>query len=163
MPPIHQLDASAAAMLVLNEDGSDDLKRYFVTRSRFYITSLCLAEAFSVLKRKHDRKQLSPKEYINKAFLLRGYVNSRRIRLNEATGKLFTIATFNQAADYAVKHTVDLSDALQLLLLKHGPFSGAIGESKTIFITADGSLAKAARTEGLRVWNCRQAKNPPKN
>jgi rRNA-processing protein FCF1 len=35
-----------------------------------------------------------------------------------------------------------------------GQFKVLVGESQSILITADRELAKAARAEGVRVWEC---------
>jgi hypothetical protein len=50
------------------------------------------------------------------------------------------------------KYQLDLSDAFQILSVKaFAPHM--IGGSRTILVTADKELAKAARAEGLRVWS----------
>ena len=54
-----------------------------------------------------------------------------------------------------------MSDALQLLSVKHGKFYKLTEESKTVLITSDQSLAKAAKAEGLRVWNPEKESEPP--
>jgi hypothetical protein len=50
------------------------------------------------------------------------------------------------------KTTLDLSDTFQIISLKAGYFSRLVGDSKTVLVTGDIDLAKAARDEGLRVW-----------
>jgi hypothetical protein len=50
--------------------------------------------------------------------------------------------------------TLDLSDAFQLLSLQAGYFSHLIGGSRTVLVTADGALARAARQRNLPVWDC---------
>jgi len=50
------------------------------------------------------------------------------------------------------KTTLDLSDAFQILSVKQGFYSVLDGDSKTILITGDKKLSKAAKKEGLRVW-----------
>jgi rRNA-processing protein FCF1 len=59
------------------------------------------------------------------------------------------------------KRARHLSDALQLLSVKHGRFCKLAKESKTILITSDKALAKAAKSEDLRVWNCEKKSEPP--
>src|SRR5258705_13046415 len=80
---IHQLDASAAVKLVLQEPGSDNLRPYFQTGRHFLITTLCLAEALGALKRKMLEKKLSRKEYFDRCYLLIQYVRSHKTQLDE--------------------------------------------------------------------------------
>jgi predicted nucleic acid-binding protein len=72
-----------------------------------------------------------------------------------------SLATFNQAETLAQEYEVDLSDALQIITVKHGRFKNWACESKTVLATCDGGLANAAEQEGLRVWNCLKSPKPP--
>ena len=63
----HYLDASAIVKLFVNEDGSEKLKEYFSKYSSFNTTSLCFAEALSVLKRKNRKKLLTEEAYFKAA------------------------------------------------------------------------------------------------
>jgi predicted nucleic acid-binding protein len=54
----------------------------------------------------------------------------------------------------ARKHNLDFSDALQLVTILKGSCSTAELGSQPVLITADRNLAIAARSEGVRVWNC---------
>ncbi|MCC6714024.1 MAG: hypothetical protein IT496_02245 [Gammaproteobacteria bacterium] len=69
-------------------------------------------------------------------------------------------STFNEAETYCKRYSLDIADALQLVALKRGFFSTLAGESKTIMVTGDGGLAKAAASEGLRVWKYRDSPEP---
>ena len=62
-------------------------------------------------------------------------------------------SVFSNVQNIADRYSLDLSDAFQILSVKEGFFSGLSGGSRTILVTADEALAKAARQEGLRVWN----------
>ena len=68
--------------------------------------------------------------------------------------KISDFNVFNNAEALAEKYNIDLADSLQLVTLLQGFPSKLVGESKPLFITADSLLAKAARSEGLRVWEC---------
>ena len=48
-----------------------------------------------------------------------------------------------------------------MLSVKHGKFCKLAKESKTVLVTSDRALAKAAKTEGLRVWNPEKESEPP--
>ena len=153
------LDASAAVKLVIVERGSNHLNAYFGNRGGFFITSFCLFEALSVLKRKMLKGKISRKQYFDECWLLLTYLRTKRISIDEP--KISSLETFERAEKLAKLHGLDLSDALQLVGLKHGRFRKLVKESKTVLITADRSLAKAAKTEGLRVWNCEEEPEPP--
>jgi len=144
------LDASAAVKLVIAERGSDHLNAYFANRSGFFITSFCLFEALSVLKRKMCKEEISRKQYFDACYL----------RIDDEP-KVDSLQKFERAEKLAKLHRLDLSDALQLVGVKHGKFCKLAKESKTVLITADRSLAKAAKTEGLRVWNCEEEPGLP--
>ena len=148
------LDASTAVKLVLQERGFEQLRSYFATAS-FYITSICLAEALGVFKRKRLREEISEKQYLTRCHLLLGYLRSPpRIHVDEI--ELSSVDTFTKAEEIARRHKLDLSDSLQLVSVKHGRSSSCVPGFKTVFITADRALASAAKAEGLRVWNCEE-------
>jgi predicted nucleic acid-binding protein len=154
------LDASAAVKLVLQERGSEHLSSYFAKRAGFYITSVCLAEALGVFKRKRLRDEISEKQYLATCYLLLGYLRSPpRIRMDEI--ELSSLDTFAKAEEIARRHKLDLSDSLQLVSVKHGRSSSCVPGFKTVLITADRALASAAKAEGLRVWNCEEEATPP--
>jgi predicted nucleic acid-binding protein len=153
------LDASAAVKLVISERGSKHLHAYFADHS-FFITGFCLFEALGVLKRKMLNEEISRKQYFAACYMLIAYLRTNRIRIDDEPS-LNSIETFIHAEKFAKDYDLDLSDALQLLGVKHGKFCKLAAESKTVLITSDRSLAKAARTEGLRVWNCETDSEPP--
>jgi uncharacterized protein len=154
------LDASAAVKLVLQERGCEHLSSYFANRAGFYITSVCLAEALGVFKRKRVRDELSEKQYLATCNLLLGYLRSPpRIRVDEI--ELSSLDTFAKAEEIARRHKLDFSDSLQLISVKHRRSSSCVPGFKTVFITADRALASAAKAEGLRVWNCEEEAASP--
>ncbi len=57
----------------------------------------------------------------------------------------------------AEENKLDISDAFQIVTLKHELFSGP---SRPLLITADKELATVAQAEGLRVWNLLQEEAP---
>jgi len=154
------LDASAAVKLVVSERGSDYLAEYFADGAGFFITSLCLAEALGVLKRKMLQCELSQDQYFDRCYFLLAYIRDNRIQVDDV--QISSFETFEKAEEIARRYKLDLSDSLQLVSVKHGRFHSFVKESKTVFITADRALVSAARAEGLRAWNCeREAKPPP--
>jgi predicted nucleic acid-binding protein len=156
------LDAVAAVKLVLKERGSDHLENYFNVRTGFFITSLCFAEALGVLKRKKLKRKLSEKQYLDSCYLLLTYVRQNRIRIDDGI-QISSLDVFAKTEEIIRRHKLDFSDSLQLVSVKHGRFSKLARSSKTLLITADRDLASAAKTEGLRVWNCEVEAAPPDN
>jgi len=153
-------DASAAVKLVTDESRSDVVRNYFngpMPKSG-YITGLCFAEALGVVKRKFWKSD--EERYHRTSFDLLSLLNERRLRIEESID-LSDYETFFKAQKLARDHGIDLSDALQLLTIKHGPHSPFVAESKTLFITADKDLANAAQKENVRVWNCMLTDQPP--
>ena len=157
------LDACAAVMLVLEERGLEharvNLLKCFNPAGSFFITSFCFFEALGVLKRKMLKRQIVYDHYVKCCYMLLNYRETSRFRLHEP--KISTFQPFRSAKTLGEKYSVDLSDALQIVDLAHGEFSHYVQDSKPLLITVDGDLEKAARTEGLRVWNCKDAKTPP--
>ena len=152
------LDASAAVKLMLPETGSDRVRAYFDGRGGFHMTSLCMAEALGFFKRKMLRFEISRDGYFASCYLLLNYLSSR-IHIDDVQITDQTI--FLKAVEIARRYELDLSDSLQLISIKEGKFRHYVQESNPLFITADRSLAAAARAEKLRVWDCEQEPAPP--
>ena len=148
------LDASAIIKLLVKEHDSSSLVEYFFEgRRSFYMTSLCFAEALGVLKAKYFyHNQMTEKGYLNRSYLLTVWVRDRRIKLDEVP--LTEPKVFEEVETIVKKYHIDTSDALQIVTIKKGKFNNFAGESQSLLITADGDLAKAARNEGLIVWDC---------
>jgi predicted nucleic acid-binding protein len=157
----HYLDASAAVKLVVSERGSEYLRAYFNKHSGFHITSFCLFEALSVLKRKMLSSELTLEQYLDQCWLLLAYLRGKPKCIRIDDPEIDSLEIFWRAEELAKRHRLDLSDALQLITVKHGKFCKLAKESKTVLITSDQSLAKAAEAEGLRVWNCEKESEPP--
>jgi len=145
-------DASALAKVYTQEPCSDVARQYFNSRSTKYTTPFCYYETMNVLKGKWKHKgQLSLEEYLDAAFQLTAWYGTSSSKVKDLD---FTEpTTFFEAKAIAQQGQLDLSDAFQILSVKKGYFSVLVNDSTTVLVTADGELANAARTEGLRVWN----------
>ena len=156
------LDASAAVKLVVEEKSSDAVRRFVASGGPFYIISICIAEALSVLKVKYlYRQELSEIEYYNAANLLLDQLQGSPIYIEDVD--LAEDHVFSETKALARKYKLDLSDALQLYVLKRGKWSSAGGRSKSMLITGDQKLGEAALLEGFRVWNCLTDPQPEEN
>ncbi|MCF6226287.1 MAG: type II toxin-antitoxin system VapC family toxin [Xanthomonadales bacterium] len=150
----HLFDASALVKLFLNEDGSEKVKKYFNSHSVFWTTSLCFGEVLGVFKRKFisNKEDFTKEQYLFASEGLVAYIRNGSISIEEVD--ITKLEVFNEVEKIVEKYSIDLADAFQIVALKNGFPSSLSGDSKTILITADGELAEAAKSEGLRVWNC---------
>jgi predicted nucleic acid-binding protein len=149
---IFYLDASAIVMHIDSEPGVKKLGEHLDHTMPWHTTSLCVAEALGVFKRKHlktDRLR-----YLAKCGHLFSYLHGETPRLHLDEEQLLTSTTFYRSWEYTQKYGIDISDALQLDSLKHGRFSFFVGESQSVLLTVDKALAKAAEAENLQVRYC---------
>jgi predicted nucleic acid-binding protein len=145
-------DASALAKVYSLEPCSDIARQYFNSRPMKYTTPFCFYEALNVLKGKWKYKgQLSLNDYLAAAFRLTAWYGASSSKVEDLNFTQPT--TFAEARAIAQRSQLDLSDAFQILSVKKGYFSVLVNDSTTVLVTADGDLANAARSEGLRVWN----------
>ena len=154
----HYLDASVLVKLVVDEGDCGPVRQFFKSNTNFCTTLLCLAEAIGVLKGKWSRNEITADEYL---------VATRRLVI-DAWGKRIEIddvgfinpSVNSQVETMARKHSLDVSDALQLVTILNGRYSVLGPNSASVLITADAGLAAAASSEGVRVWNCRVGQGP---
>jgi predicted nucleic acid-binding protein len=151
---INYLDASAIIKLLIIEEGSALIKKYFSEKSNFYTTSLCLGEALGVLKRKRffERTPITEEEYLAAADYLLAMIHDQVILVEEI--EISDHNTFSQIESLVRKYSLDISDVFQIVTIKEGAFSKGCGLDSLLLITGDGDLGKASTSEGLRVWNC---------
>lgn len=149
---IHYLDASAIVKLLVEEDGSLEVRRYLERHANHLTTSLCFAESLGVLKSKHLHKRLSTDGYLAACEELIALVRHKNLIVEDIG--ITDWGVFNEVERLVKIHSIDLSDAFQLLTIRTGSISKLQLNSSPIFVTADKSLALAARKEGLIVWDC---------
>jgi predicted nucleic acid-binding protein len=162
---VHYFDASALVKLVADdadeEPGREVLRKYHRQHAHpGYTTSFCIAEAFGALKSKFLRHKISRAQYLK-------FVRD----LIRVTGNTFQIDELpildpmvgREFERLAAKYSINFVDCLQIVTVEKGKFRIFEGPSKTILITADHDLAKAARAEGARVWECSSEDPPPDN
>ena len=161
---VRYLDASALIKLVVEEQDGYVIREFFHGNANFCTTSLCLAEALGRLKGlwkkgRKDGLKLSTDQYFKATRELIIDAWGGRIEVDEL--KLFDPLIHTDVESLAKKYDIDLSDALQLITIKKGRYSVLVSDSASILITADGPLADAAKSEGVRVWNCVKEQVPP--
>jgi len=149
------LDASVLVKLFLEENGSDVIKNYINANptSVFYVTSICFAETLGVLKTK-DLRRNNP-AYNQLCSELLNNITAGRINIKDVG--ISDWKHHSEILRIAEENELDISDAFQIVTLKHELFSGP---SRPLLITADKKLAAVARAEGLRVWNLLQEEAP---
>lgn len=148
----HYVDASAIVKLLVDEDGSSAVRAYHSSYAVFWTTALCFSEVLGVLKTKYVKKLISSEQYFAACEELMTYLRDEALNLESMD--ISKRYVFDEVELLGTKYSLDVSDAFQLVTLKHGDLSRMEGDSRPILITADRSLAMAARVEGLRVWDC---------
>jgi predicted nucleic acid-binding protein len=152
-------DASALVKLYVPENRSSEVQEYFNAEATKYTTSFCFYEALSILKTKWRRQSaLTQDQYLEASFRLTAWyaANERWIKNPDLTD----VNTLFEARDLAKTHNLDMSDALQIVVVKRGYFSSFASGSKTVFVTADRELARTATAVGVRVWNVMEEDAP---
>jgi predicted nucleic acid-binding protein len=152
------LDASALVKLYIDEKGSQELREFFNAGTNFFTTWLCLAEALNVMKRKWNNEEIEEDRYLNGICSL---IIEWRDRIESGDIKSVNPSIPLKVRKISEKHKLDYSDALQLWAIKNGTYSHTIvisdknvTDSALFIITSDKDLANAAKSEGIKVWNC---------
>ena len=153
----HYLDASAIVKLVIAEDHSEKLRAY-CGRALLATTALCFGEALGVLKAKWTHKYLSHEQYLAACEELFAHVRNGTLEIEDTpllSGTPQVLRDhYEKIEKLAKKHSLDISDALQLLILKSGAYSNLEGAARARLVTADRKLAHAAKAEGMPAWDC---------
>ncbi len=164
---IHYLDASAAVKLLETEEGSEALIEYMKDPDNFanlFMTSFCVAETLGVLKRKFYWKWMkqddekAQEKYLAACDLFIAMLRNKEIEVHNIP--IEDLEIYSEVERLAKLYRLDMVDAFQLVTLTHGlvaPLRGS--QSECILVVADEPLAKAARKEGLHVWDC--LREPP--
>jgi predicted nucleic acid-binding protein len=153
-------DASALVKLYVEEDKSDIVRAYFRRQATLYTTPFCFYEALGILKRNWLKKLLTKDQYLKSVFNLSAWYGAV-LRMGLADLDYSESHVLFPAMNLAEKHSLDISDAFQILSVKAGVYSPLAGGSQTVLVTADRGLASAARSEGLRVWSVMDEDPPP--
>ena len=152
-------DASALVKYYVEEEGSNIIRKYWDNEPTRYTTLFCYFEALSVLKVKWKyKKEITEDEYHKACQSLTFWF--AHVSKNIPDLDFTSYATYFAAQSLAKKYSLDLSDAFQILGVKEGYFSTLARDSRTILVTADEELAKAAKNEGIRVWYCMKEPTP---
>jgi predicted nucleic acid-binding protein len=153
----HYLDASALVKLVIAEDHAEKLRAY-CGRALLATTSLCFGEALGVLKGKWTHGRLTQQAYLAACEDLFARVRNDSLEIEDTpllSGDPQELrANYERIETLAHKHSLDISDALQLLTLRSGTYSRLEGTARASLVTADCKLARAAKAEGMPAWDC---------
>jgi predicted nucleic acid-binding protein len=152
---VHYFDASALVKLVADDvdevPGRDILRKYHHEHGHRYAMSFCVAEALGALKRKFLRQTISEAQYLKYVKDLIRVVGNT-FEIDELEILLPVVRT--EFEQLVAKYKIDFIDCLQIATIKHGKYRIFDGPSKSILITADRELARVARNEDIRVWEC---------
>jgi predicted nucleic acid-binding protein len=152
----HYLDASVLVKIVADDEdeapGRAVFRSYYFNHPSMYTTSLCVAECFSAFKLKFVRGKISRPEYVRyiQEFVRLGI--GFKLRIDDL--ELLAPEVQSEAERLINKYEIDFIDAVQIVTLMIGQFRALVAGSQSILITADRLLAKAAKAEGARVWEC---------
>jgi len=153
-PRANCFDASALIKVFTQEPGGELVRGYFNYRSPTkYTTPFCFYEALNVLKVKWlYRHELTKDEYTTAAFKIVAWFAASSGHTHDIDFKDPVI--FSKVSELTELHTLDLSDAFQIISVKEGYYSHLVYDSQTLLVTADENLAKVARIEGVKSWYC---------
>jgi predicted nucleic acid-binding protein len=153
----HYFDASALVKLVADDFdellGRDALRKYYWQHTAsVYSTSYCIAETFSAFKRKLARGLITQSRYCEYLHDFRIKILGCNLRQDEMPILSPVVAA---ETDRLIRtYNLDFIDSFQIVTLRHGRYRVLGPNSRSILITADRALAKAARAEGAKVWEC---------
>ena len=145
-----------AASLNAGSFGSEEVAAYAVNASLGTFQEQTKKEL--ALKEDLSNKpgdKINDDQYFGGCSVLTSFVRGKRITIEDSM--LEQIPVFERAKDICLRHKIDIADALQLVAMKEDRLR-RIG---AILVTADGPLEKAAKAEGVRVWNCMKGNPPP--
>ncbi len=153
---VHYFDASALVKLVADdvdeEPGRSALRKYHREHAHpGYTTSFCIAETFGAFKLKFLRKKISEKEYLA---YVRNFIRVTGNTFQVDEVPILSPVVSSEAERLVARYKIDFVDCFQIVTIMRGRFRIFVGESQSILVTADHELAKAARSEGARVWEC---------
>ena len=158
----HYLDASALVKLVADdpdeEPGRDVLRKYYREHSNRYATSCSVTEAFSAFKLKYVRGRIPEAQYIKYVHEFIRTVIGANLQIDEVS--ILSPVVRSEAERLIKTYKIDFLDCFQIVTILQGRFRYMVAGSQSILITADRALAKAARAEGARVWECTTEPGP---
>lgn len=152
-------DASALVKVFTEEPEGDAVRSHFRHGSATkYTTPFCFYESMNVLKSKwRYQGKLTQEQYNQAASNLMAWYRPLTKYEDLDLGHPLV---FSEVRNVATRHSLDWSDAFQIVSVRDGFFARLVNDSQTLLITADTQLASAARAENLRVWNCIREPHP---
>jgi predicted nucleic acid-binding protein len=154
---VKYLDASAMVKLFLNEDGSKVFSEYFFHHTNYCTTRMTFYEAMNVLKSRLFKNCNKNKYYqAVEELAIHGWGGKIEIESIE----LDNLEVFKEVSKLSMAYDLDVADAIQIYSILGGKYCRLINESSSVLITADDKLEVAAKTNGIRVWNCRNNARP---
>lgn len=150
----HYYDANCLVKLVLEEDGSEKLRKHFYAcGSTAVTTSFCFYEALGVLKTKWSKKNredsISQECYLSASEELCALVEDENIQLEDLS--FYDSESFRESEKITQEYGIDLSDAFQLITLRKGMMAQLQTSIIPELITEDKDIGKAAIKLGLSV------------
>ena len=153
------LDASAIIAYHVDEPMSQVLRGWWQTEATKYTSPLCFFESLNAYKSKWKfQGKLTHDQYRDACFRTYSWYQASSRHIKDIDFNSPNV--FQEAYSLAMKHSLDLSDAFQILSVRDGFFAVLVDDSKTILCTGDADLSRAARAEGLKVWDFKVEPHP---
>ena len=129
----HYLDASALVKLVADDadglPGRDALRAYYYSHAdSVYATSYCVAETFSVFKRKQLRGTITGCDYIRCIHEFIRCTVGTNLRIDEMS--ILSPKMLSEGERLFNQHGIDFIDALQIVTVFTWPVSRPVGRLK---------------------------------
>ncbi len=154
---VKYLDAAAMLKLYLDEDGSKEFREYFFSHTNYCTTRMTFYETMNVLKSRLFKNPNKDKYHqAVKNLVIHGWGGKIEIEAIE----LDNLDVFNEISNLSITYDLDVADAIQIYSILKGKYCRLVKESSSVLITADDKLERAAKTNGIRVWNCRNNTKP---
>ena len=74
--------------------------------------------------------------------------------------ELNNLDIFKKVSKLSMDYDLDVADAIQIYSILEGKYRHLTKESSSVLITADDKLERAAKINGIRVWNCGKNAKP---
>lgn len=151
-------DASALVKLIADDPdeapGRNAMRDYYWSNTAsVYATAYSVTETLSAFKRKHLNGKISGDVYLDyiTKFLQRTIGSNLQV---DDTVSILSPVVRTEAERLFKAHRIDFLDCFQIVTIKYGQFRFSVENSQSILITADRALARAARSEDVKVWEC---------
>lgn len=154
---IKYLDTSSIVKLYLEENSSAKFREYFGCDCNYCTTLMTFYESLNVLKARLFNGSSNEQYYTSiKNLVIKGWGGKIEIEDIDITDRKIYV----EVVKIAVKHKLDIADAIQLYAIMYGKYKKFCSGSSSVLITADNKQQKAAENLEIKVWNIENQPKP---